>query len=77
MKTAVEKARELVDKHRTYLRMADKYDYLDSDDEIYLATQCALISVDEIQGIKSVYHDEELYDYYEQVKHELTKQQEQ
>jgi hypothetical protein len=33
--------------------------------------------VDEIQGIKSVYHDEELYDYYEQVKHELNKQQEQ
>ncbi len=32
--------------------------------------------VDEIQGIKSVYHDVELYDYYEQVKHELTKQQE-
>lgn len=32
--------------------------------------------VDEIQGIKSVYHDEELYDYYEQVKHELNKQQE-
>jgi hypothetical protein len=33
--------------------------------------------VDEIQVIKSVYHDEELYDYYEQVKHELNKQQEQ
>jgi len=33
--------------------------------------------VDEIQGIKSVYHDEELYDYYEQVKQELTKQQKQ
>jgi hypothetical protein len=32
--------------------------------------------VDEIQGIKSVYHDEKLYDYYEQVKHELNKQQE-
>ena len=30
--------------------------------------------VDEIQGIKSVYHDEKLYDYYEQVKHELNKQ---
>jgi hypothetical protein len=73
MKTAVEKARELVDKHRTYLRMADKYDYLDSEDEIYLATQCALISVDEIQGIKSVYHDEKLYDYYEQVKEEINK----
>lgn len=29
--------------------------------------------VDEIQGIKSVYHDEKLYDYYEQVKQELIK----
>lgn len=27
--------------------------------------------VDEIQVIKSVYHDEELYDYYEQVKNEI------
>ena len=35
--------------------------------------------VDEIQGIKSVYHDEKLYDYYEQVKDEVKnfKQQEQ
>ena len=48
MKPAQEKAKELVDKHRTYLRMADKYGYLDSEDEIYLAKQCALISVDEI-----------------------------
>jgi hypothetical protein len=31
----------------------------------------ALIAVDEIQKIKSVYHDEKLYDYYEQVKHEI------
>jgi hypothetical protein len=46
--SAVEKANELVDKYRTYLRMADKYDYLDSEDEIYLATQCALVAVDEI-----------------------------
>jgi len=33
----------------------------------------ALKVVDEIQGIKSVYHDEKLYDYYEQVKEEINK----
>jgi hypothetical protein len=30
--------------------------------------QCALIAVDEIQKIKSVYHDDILYDYWEEVK---------
>jgi ATP-dependent protease Clp ATPase subunit len=30
--------------------------------------QCALIAVDEIQKIKSVYHDDTLYDYWEEVK---------
>ena len=35
----------------------------------------ALKVVDEIQEIKSVYHDEESYDYWEEVKNELIKQQ--
>jgi len=37
------------------------------------AIQCALIAVNEIQEIKSVYHDEELYDYYEEVKQWIQK----
>jgi hypothetical protein len=32
------------------------------------AKQCALIAVDEIQKIKSVYHDDTLYDYWEEVQ---------
>lgn len=37
------------------------------------AIQCALIAVNEIQEIKSVYHDEALYDYYEEVKQWIQK----
>jgi hypothetical protein len=33
--------------------------------------------VDEIQNTKSIYVNDIEYDYWEQVKHELTKQQEQ
>ena len=84
MKTAVEKAKELVDKHRTYLRMADKYDYLDSEDEIYLATQCALVTVDEIlnENSKRGGEEDEIVEYepfWYEVKNELLtfKQQEQ
>jgi len=82
MKTAEEKARALVDKYRTYLRMADKYDYLDSEDEIYLATQCALVTVDEIlnENSKRGGEKDEIVEYepfWYEVKHELTKQQEQ
>jgi hypothetical protein len=32
-----------------------------------------LIAVNEIQEIKSVYHDEALYDYYEEVKQWIQK----
>jgi DNA-binding SARP family transcriptional activator len=31
--TQKEKAQELVDKYRTYIRAADKYEYLDPEDE--------------------------------------------
>ena len=48
MKLAYEKAIELLDKYRTYIRAADMYDHLDPEDEIYLATQCALTAVSEI-----------------------------
>lgn len=50
--TSQEKAQELVDKYRTYIRVADKYENNNSEDEIYLSKQCALIAVDEI--IKSI-----------------------
>ena len=36
-----------------------------------LAKQYALIAVDEIQKIKSVYHDDTLYDYWEEVRQEI------
>lgn len=45
-----EKARELIDFYRTYIRMADKYGYLLSDDEIHLAKQCALKTCNEVLG---------------------------
>jgi hypothetical protein len=33
---------------RTYIRASDMYDHLDPEDEIYLATQCAVTAVSEI-----------------------------
>ena len=62
---AKEKARELVDKMAIY-HWTDICDYEG-------AKQCALIAVDEIQKIKSVYHDDTLYDYWEEVKQEIIK----
>jgi|688.fasta_scaffold1020347_2 hypothetical protein len=43
---AKEKAQELVDKYRTTIRKADVYGNLASEDEIYLAKECALIAID-------------------------------
>ena len=37
------------------------------------AIQCALIAVNEIKEIKSVYHDDALYDYWEEVKQWIQK----
>jgi hypothetical protein len=79
MKNAKEKAKKLVDKYRTYIRMADKYEYNLSQDEIYLAKQCALIAVDEIitaiENVftKSVSKLNSTYRYYEEVKTEIKK----
>ena len=50
---AKEKAQELVDKYRTTIRKADVYGNLASEDEIYLAKECALIAVDEILNVAS------------------------
>jgi hypothetical protein len=46
--TPKEKAVELVNKYRTYIRIADKYDYNVSEDEIHISKQCALTSVNDI-----------------------------
>lgn len=76
--TAVEKANQLIDKYRTYLSIADKYEYLDPEDELHLAKQCALTLVDEILNENSKRGGEnddiiEYEPYWLQVKHELNK----
>lgn len=48
---AKQKAIELIDKYRTYIRIADKYNQNLPSEEIYLAKKCALIAVDEILNI--------------------------
>jgi len=62
--TPKEKANELVFKY------IDTIPFLDYD--VFAASkQCALICVDEILEIKSVYHDIDLYDYWEEVKRQI------
>ena len=59
---AKDKAKELVDRFRIGDRnMKSK------------AKQCALICVDEILEIKSVYHSIELDNYWQEVKQEIEK----
>ena len=60
--TPKEKAQELVDKYRTYSRMADKYGYNLPSDEIYLAKQCALIAVQEIISLMIKFHRRHIAD---------------
>ena len=57
MEETTEKAKELVDKYRTHLRTADKYDYLLSSDEIHIAKQCAKIVVNEIINFINKIHN--------------------
>jgi hypothetical protein len=75
MKNAKEKAAELVDKYRTYIRMADKYEYNLSKDEIYLAKQCALIAVNELIIEKNKWENGSFYTskYWDYVKQEIQK----
>jgi len=72
---AKEKAQELVDKYRTTIRKADVYGNLASEDEIYLAKECALIAVEEIIKEKQECHKFECYgndiEYWQQVKTEI------
>jgi hypothetical protein len=59
--TPKEKAEELVDKFIQYVPAEEEFEW-------DYAKQCALIAVDEIQKIKSVYHDDTLYDYWQEVE---------
>ena len=69
-----EKAEELLDKYRTYIRKADVYDYLFFEDENFLSKQCALIAVDEVidalPDTTSPYNLKQI-DYWQQVKNEI------
>jgi len=66
MKTPKEKAWELLQTIESIYINDDNYDSEKT-------RQCALICVDEILEIKSVYHDIDLYDYWEEVKQEIKK----
>jgi hypothetical protein len=82
---ASDKARELLDKYRQYISMADKYQYLLTTDEIDLSKQCALIGVDELiksnptnpltGGYIELYSDmvDEAIAFWQQVKTEIEK----
>jgi hypothetical protein len=63
--TPKEKAQEIFDKYYIVCQ-----EYTEEIQCSIQAKQCTLIAVNEIQKIKSVYHDEELYDYFQQVKYE-------
>ncbi len=77
MKPAKEKAQELVDKYRTYIRAADKYEYLDPEDEVHLAKQCALVAVNEIINcdcfFKTLEDTKAFTNYWHEVQNELNK----
>jgi hypothetical protein len=68
--TPQEKAKELFDKY--YTELPDFAGYQDLE----TAKQCALIAVDEVINSMTVATSVHL-PYWQQVKHELTKQQEQ
>lgn len=70
-----EKAIELVEKYKKHVNgfvgssMLSNTEYPETI--LNNAKQCALICVDEIMEIKSVYHDTDLYDYWQNVKQEI------
>ena len=72
MKTPQEKALELCQSFGNTTLFAE-----DCNDgytlPLRVAKLCALIAVDEILSIKSVYHDYTLSDYWEDVKQEIEK----
>jgi len=80
MTEAQEKAVELIDKYRTYLRAGDKYEYLDPEDAVHLAIKCALVAVNEILEAQPsyvywrTYYDEtpSAITYWQEVKEAIT-----
>lgn len=74
MMTPKEKAKELLDKYRTHIRIADACSCLNSIDEIDIAKKCALIVVDEV--LKSVlsgydYDQDSEEPFWQEVKTEI------
>lgn len=69
--TPKEKAQFILDKHRTYIRTADKYCQLNIDDEIYLSKKSSLITINEI--IDNVLDNQFNHNFWEKVKTELEK----
>jgi hypothetical protein len=67
--TSKEKAVQLFNKYRTYIRKADVYDCLFFEDENFLSKQCALIAVDEILEVTGGH----INHFYQQVKTEIEK----
>jgi hypothetical protein len=57
------------------VELLHKFNYESKHYQMLDAKQCAIIAVDEIQSTKGIYVNDVEYDYWEQVKHELTKQQ--
>jgi hypothetical protein len=66
--SAKEKAVELIDYYRTYIRKADGYNYLLPQDEVYLAKQCALKVVNEVLGYMGA---DRGYEFWQEVRKEI------
>ena len=66
--TPKEEAEELVDRFRNEITS-----FLSDDMKKLNAIRCTLIAVDMILDIKSVYKDNELYDYWHEIQQELEK----
>tara|TARA_R110000851_G_scaffold318152_1_gene481872 strand:- start:40 stop:249 length:210 start_codon:yes stop_codon:yes gene_type:complete len=64
---AKDKAKELVERFKYRTIRGTEFETM----SISLAKQCALICVDEILEIKSVYHSIELDNYWQEVKQEI------
>ena len=71
--SAQDKAKQLVEKYRTYVRLADKYDLNLGSDEMYIAKECSLLTVDEL--IKHFAQIEPYLgvEYWREVKTEIEK----
>jgi len=72
MKTAKEKAKQLFDKAMRKIQMADKYGYLNRDDERFLAKRIVKDTIDEVKESDTQFYYEG-HEYYDEVKQELEK----